>query len=388
MKRIYLDHSATTPIFPEAIAAMSCYMEECFGNPSSAHSFGEDARQHLEQARSQVAALISAPKEQVYFTSGGTEADNIAIFGLAEHARKAGKNHIITSAVEHHAVLDACREMETRGFGLTVLPVDEYGMVTVDILREAIRDDTFLVSVMHVNNEVGTINPITELATIVHDADALFHVDAVQSVGKIPCDITELGVDMLSYSSHKINGPKGVGALYVREGIELKRQVFGGGQEKQLRSGTENMPGIVGFAKAAEITAQYWQELAKDWQQLRDSFSGQILETIPRTNLNGHPTARAPHIANISFKYIESEALLMYLDLNGVAASAGSACSSGNNGPSHVLTAMGLGESSLSGALRFSFGLGLDQEQIKQVVAILRDKVSLLRKASPFYEEV
>lgn len=387
MKRIYLDHAATTPLYPEVVETMSAFLRDHFGNPSSLHSFGTEAKAYLDTARAQVAALVHAAPETITFTSGGTESDNIAIFGAAARAGKAGKKHLITSAVEHHAVLESCEELAREGFDLTVLPVDGYGMVQPETLRSALRDDTFLVTVMHANNEVGTVNPIRELAALAHQRGALFHTDAVQSVGKVACDVNELDVDLLTYSSHKINGPKGVGALYCKPGVVVERRVWGGGQERALRSGTENLPGIVGFGKAAELTAASWQAHAAAWRKLRDLFIEQVLTRIPETYLNGHPTARLPHNANLSFDYIESEALLQYLDMNGVACSSGSACSSGVEAPSHVLQAMGLPGGRVASALRFSLGLGVDEAQIMRVVNVLVDKVALLRRMSPFYKE-
>jgi len=388
MMKVYLDHAATTPVFPEVVEAMSSFMLEHFGNPSSIHLFGTEAKSYLEAARKAVADLMNAPAENIYFTSGGTEADNIAVFGCAyDQAENAGKRHIITSAVEHHAVLESCEELERDGFELTVLPVDGYGMVLPDSLRKALRKDTALVSIMHANNEVGTINPIKEMATIAHEAGAVFHVDAVQSVGKIPCDVIDLDVDMLSCSAHKINGPKGVGALYKKDEINLHRRIFGGGQEKKLRSGTENLPGIVGFGIAAEMTRLIWQRRTAEWAVLRDRLMNGILNTIPHTRLNGHPTQRLPHNANISFDFIEGEALLLYLNMNGIACSAASACSSGLQAPSHVLSAMGLTGHMLSSGVRFSLGLGVDVQQIDYTLDILKDKVALLRNMSPFYDE-
>ncbi len=382
--KVYLDHAATTPVFPEVAEAMYDLLLHHYGNPSSLHFCGRDAKRYLEEARGQVAALIGAEAEEIFFTSGGTEADNIAIFGSAAVA--GGKKHVITSAVEHHAVIDSCKELAEEGYDLTILPVDEYGVVHVEDLQAALRPDTFLVTIMHANNEVGSINPIKELAVAAHQAGALFHVDAVQSVGKIPVDVAELGVDMLTYSAHKINGPKGVGALYKRRGLSISRRVFGGGQEKQLRSGTENMPGIVGFGKAAALTALRWQDEMAECRRLRDLLVELTLTRIPDSRLNGHPSQRLPHNANLSFDYIEGEALLLYLDIAGVACSAGSACSSGSLSPSHVLTAMGLEDRWLHSALRFSLGYGVTEEQIRYTVQVLQDKVAQLRQASPFYQ--
>ena len=387
MEHIYLDHAATTPVFDEVIDVMASFMRTNIGNPSSIHSLGQEAKISLEQARAQVAALIGATPEQIVFTSGGTEADNLVIFGAARIAAQQGKKHIITSAVEHHAVLESCQALQNQGFELSILPVDKFGMVSPQSLSDAIREDTFLVSIMHANNEVGTINPISQLADIAHRHNALFHTDAVQSVGKIAVDVNELNVDFLTYSSHKINGPKGVGALFVKDRAQISRCVWGGGQEATLRSGTENMPGIVGFGKAAEITAQRWQESSRQWQYLRDKLVNSVLEQIPESYINGHPQMRLPHNANVSFDYIESEALLQYLDLNGIACSSGSACSSGEEAPSHVLTAMGIADGLVHSAVRFSLGYGVDEKQIDKVVSTLVDKVQLLRRMSPFYKK-
>ena len=382
MKKVYLDHAATTPLFPQVVDAMTEFLRDHYGNPSSLHSFGRDAKSYLEQARMDVASLIGASPDEIFFTSGGTEADNIAILGSAALATK---KHLITSAVEHHAVLDTFKYLSEQGFELSILPVDEYGMVQPQTLRQALREDTLLVSIMHANNEVGVINPIRELAQLAHEAGALFHTDAVQSVGKIAVNVAELGVDMLTYSSHKINGPKGVGALYRRANLELQRQVHGGGQEKKLRSGTENLPGIVGFGVAAAQTRVIWREETKRLRDLRDMFVAEILRTIPASQLNGHPVNRLPHNANLSFDFIEGEALLLHLDMQGIAASTGSACSSGSLSPSHVLQAMGISENWLASAIRFSLGHGVDEQQIRYVLEVLQDRVEFLRKSSPYY---
>ncbi len=387
MEKIYLDHAATTPLLPEVIAAMSSFLSNNFGNPSSIHSFGRQAKNYLEEARAQVASLINADPATIYFTSGGTEADNIAIIGAAQHACELGKGkHIITSAVEHHAVLDACEYLAAHGFELTVLPVDQFGQVAVDDLDAALRPDTVLVSIMHANNEVGTINPLKELADLSHAYGALFHVDAVQSVAKIAVDVKDLDIDLLSYSSHKINGPKGVGALYKRADLELDPLVHGGGQEKRLRPGTENLPGIVGFGAAAAIAAQNWQQEAQMLKGLRDYFVGQVLQNIEGSYLNGHLTMRLPHNANLSFDYVEGEALLLYLDLEGIACSSGSACSAGSTNASHVLRAMKLNKDRLNSAIRFSFGHGNTKDQLDYTVKILKQKTDLLRQANPFYK--
>ena len=387
MMKVYLDHAATTPVFPEVAGKIHHFLLDDFGNPSSSHDFGQKAKETLEQARGLVASLINAPGDAVYFTSGGTEADNLAIFGTALHmAKSKGKRHIITSAAEHHAVLESCEELAAdHGFRLTVLPVDRYAMVQPEELEKALTDDTALVSIMHVNNEVGTINPIRELADITHRAGAFIHVDAVQSVGKIACDVEELSADLLSISSHKINGPKGVGALYIKPGVTISKRAFGGNQESAVRSGTENMPGIVGFGEAARLTGQTWQTNTAAWQKLRDRFVDTILKDIPYTHLNGHPYQRVPHNAHISFAYTEADALLDSLNIAGIACSAGSACHAGEQSVSHVLQAMDLDQESLISSLRFSFGHGVDDEQVDYVLAVLKEKVAELRAVNPFY---
>ena len=382
--KVYLDHAATTPPFPAVIEAMTDYLQTSFGNPSSLHSFGREAKEHLTKARAAVGALINAPAEEIFFTSGGTESDNLAILGSA--AVSKNKKHLITSSAEHHAALDACLHLQKVGYELTVLDVDEYGMVKPEALKKALREDTFLVSIMQANNEIGTINPIKELTELAHQAGALVHIDAVQSVGKIEVDVIDLGVDMLTYSAHKINGPKGVGALYKRRGLSLQRLAYGGGQEKKVRSGTENMLGIVGFGAAAAATQQNWRKDAQESQKLRDHFIQQIQANIPETHLNGHPTIRLPHNVNISFNYIEGEALLERLDLHGIACSAGSACSSGSFSPSHVLSAMALDDRWLNSAVRFSLGYGVTAEQISYTLDVLQKQVQQLRDLSPFYQ--
>lgn len=381
MHKIYLDNAATTPIAPEVIEAMTDLMKNHFGNPSSIHSFGREAKVYLEKARKSVADIINAEPEEIFFTSGGTEADNLAIIGLAD---RQGKGHLITTAVEHHAVLDTCIYLSRHGFELTILGVDSYGMIDPEELKKAIRPDTFLVSVMHANNEVGTINPIEEIGRITREAGVLLHVDAVQSVGKIPVDVKKLGIDMLSLSAHKINGPKGCGALYKRKGVELTHITHGGGQERKMRSGTENLPGIVGLGVAADLAASHLEENIKDWQAMRDHLIKRVLSEIPDTKLNGHPTIRLPHNANLSFNYIEGEALLLHLDNEGIACSTGSACSSGSMEPSYVLKAMGLADGWMHSALRFSIGMGNTMEDMDRVADVLKAKTESLRQASPF----
>ncbi len=383
MQRVYLDNAATTPLFPQVAEKMADYLTHNFGNPSSLHSFGREVRADMDKARNQAAELINAKEGEIFFTSGGTEADNLAILGTAQYK---GKGHIITSKVEHHAVLHACEALDEKNYAITYLPVDEYGMVKPDTLKAALRPDTILVSIMQGNNEMGTINPIKELAAIAKEGGALFHTDAVQSVGKIPVDVEDLGVDLLVYSGHKINGPKGIGVLYKRRGVVLKRLFYGGGQEKKLRPGTENLPGIVGLGLAAQLTRENMAALNKEWLELRDYFIKEALAKIPHLRLNGHPKERLPHNINLSFNYIEGEALLLHLDLNGIACSAGSACSSASLEPSHVLKAMGLAPEWSQSSLRFSLGLGNTREEIDYTIKVLAEKVALLRSHSPFYK--
>ena len=384
MKQIYLDHSATTPTRPEVIELIYDLMKNHFGNPSSLHQIGDDARGYLQTARGQVAEALGAAKtEEIYFTSGGTEADNLAILGLAE---QVGKGHLMTSAVEHHAVLDTCRYLASHGFDLTVLPVDQYGMVDPDEVKKNLRPDTFLVSLIHANNEVGTINPVAEIGKLLKEAEVNFHIDAVQSFGKIPVKVNEIKADMITVSSHKINGPKGVGALYKRHDLQINRRVFGGGQERGLRSGTENLTGIAGFGLAAELSQKEMEKNTAYWQSIRDHLLGRLLSEIPYSRLNGHPTERLPHNANVSFNYLEAESLLLYLALNGVCCSAGSACSSANGEPSHVLAAMGLAPEWAHGALRVTIGMGNTKEEMDATADLLKKKVEMLRLASPYYD--
>lgn len=386
MRKVYLDHAATTPLHPEVYSLMCRFMKDTFGNPSSIHSFGREARKWVEEARQQVADLIKASPEEIYFTSGGTEADNLAILGTAAARRKKG-NHIITSSIEHHAVLDTCKYLEKNGYEVTFLPVDRYGMVDPDDVRKAIRRDTILISIMHANNEIGTIEPIEEISRISREHEVIFHTDAVQTAGKIPVDVEALGVDLLTLSSHKIYGPKGIGALYKRKGLRLLPVVHGGGQEKKLRSGTENTIGIVGFGKAAEIAARDLEEEHDRTKRLRDRLVRGILEKIPEVRLNGHPEKRLPHNANFSFAYVEGESMLLSLDLKGIAASSGSACSSRALEPSHVLTAIGLPYELIHGSLRMTLGRANDEEDIDYVLEVLPEIVNRLRSFSPLAQK-
>ncbi|MCB8818007.1 cysteine desulfurase NifS [Desulfosporosinus shakirovi] len=388
MRRVYLDHSATTPVDPEVAAIMMTYYTEKYGNPSSVHGFGRETKQALEQARNQVAELIGAASREITFTSGGTEADNLAILGTAEALRKKGK-HIITSCIEHHAVLETCEYLEKNGFDLTVIPVDEEGIISVDEVRKAIRPDTILITVMHANNEVGSIQPIAEIGKLAKEHGIVFHVDAVQSLGKIPINVEEMNVDLLTVSGHKIYGPKGVGALYVRKGVRIVPLIHGGGQERKRRSGTENMPGIIGFGKACELAGQRMADDAEKQIKLRDKLMNGIVEGIEYVKVNG-PVGekRLPNNVNVSIRYVEGESLLLSLDMLGIAASSGSACTSGSLDPSHVLLGMGLIHEIAHGSLRFSLGRQNTEEEIDYVLEQLPKIVERLRMMSPLYDQV
>jgi cysteine desulfurase len=388
MRRVYLDHSATTPVDREVADIMMTYYTEKYGNPSSVHSFGREAKQALEQARHQVAELIGANPQEVTFTSGGTEADNLAILGTAEGLRKKGK-HIITSCIEHHAVLETCEYLEKNGFDLTVIPVDVEGIISIDDVRKAMRPDTILISVMHANNEVGSIQPITEIGKLAREHDIVFHVDAVQSLGKIPINVEEMNIDLMTVSSHKVYGPKGVGALYIRKGVRIVPLVHGGGQEKKRRSGTENMPGIVGFGKACELAGKRMADDAEHQKKLRDKLMNGILERIKYVKVNGPiGEKRLPNNVNVSIQYVEGESLLLSLDMLGIAASSGSACTSGSLDPSHVLLAMGLIHEIAHGSLRFTLGRQNTEEDIDYVLEQLPKIVERLRMMSPLYDQI
>jgi cysteine desulfurase len=381
MGRIYLDYAATTPAHPDVVAAMQPCFTENFGNPSAIYSYGQEARQAVEAARERVAALIGAGPEEIVFTSGGTEADNFALEGAAFAGE--GRSHIITTVIEHHAVLETCAFLEKRGFRVTYLPVDKDGLVDPDDVRKAITPGTFLVSVMHANNEMGAIQPLKEISRITREAGVLFHADAVQSTGHIPVNVDELGVDLLSMSAHKLYGPKGVGALYIRRGTELVPYLHGGGQEGGRRASTENVPGIVGFGKAAEITAAELECEALRLTGLRDKFIAAILERIDDTQLNGHPTRRLPNNVNISVNFVEGEAILVHLDLEGICASTGSACSSGSMEASHVLLATGCPAELARGSVRFTMGRWTTEEDVQKVLGVLPGIVARLRAMSP-----
>ena len=382
MKRIYLDYAATTPTHPEVLKAMLPYFTEVFGNPSSIYSYGQEAKGAIGEAMVQVAELIGARDEEIIFTSGGTEADNFAIKGMA-FANKNKRDHVITSSIEHHAVIETCKFLERKGFRVTYLPVDEYGLVDPGDVKKAITNKTILISVMHANNEVGTIEPIAEIGKIAKEAGICLHTDAVQTVGHIPVDVNELGVDLLSISAHKLYGPKGIGALYNRKGTKLVPFMHGGEQERRRRAGTENVPGIVGFGRAAELARQEMSEEAERLAYLRDKLIKGILERIDHTHLSGHPSRRLPNNVNVSVDFVEGESMLLNLDLEGICASTGSACSSSSLEPSYVLLAMGLSHEQAHGSLRLTLGKWTTDEMIEQVLDVLPRIVAKLRAISP-----
>lgn len=377
---IYLDNAATTPVDSRVLKEMLPYFNKQFGNASSLHKFGREAKQAIENSREKIAKLINAKPEEIIFTSGGTESNNLAIKGLAFQKKKG---HIITCATEHDAVLHTCEWLKKRGFDLTILPVDKYGFIDLDKLEKSIRKDTILVSIMHANNEIGTIQDIGEIGKICRDNNVLFHTDAVQSFGKIPVDVRKMNIDLLSASSHKIYGPKGVGLLYVRDGIKIEPIAHGGGHERDLRSGTENVAGIVGFAAASEICRKEMKKESKKISKMRDYLIEKTLK-IDNSWLNGHPTQRLPNNANFSFKFIEGEALVLHLDLEGIAASTGSACSTKSLEPSHVLIAIGLKPEEAHGSLRLTLGRFNTQNEIDYICKVLPKVVERLRKISPF----
>jgi cysteine desulfurase NifS len=380
MKRIYMDHSATTRVDSLVVDAMLPYFSEMFGNSSSLHSFGMEAAEALSMARKQVAEAIGALPEEIIFTSGGTESDNLAIRGVIPH--NSGKKHVITSVVEHPAVLNTCAYLESLGHDVSYIPVDSEGLVDIEKLEGSIRENTVLISVMHANNEVGTIQPIREIAQIAKNHKIYFHTDAVQSIGKIPVNVDDLGVDMLSISSHKIHGPKGVGVLYVRKGTIIEPIVFGGNHENGMRSGTENIPGIVGIGKAMILAQQRLDIDSKHMQQMRDSLIRRVFESVSDVRLNGHPTQRLPNNVNLSFKYAEGESMLMLLDMTGIAVSTGSACSSKSLKASHVLSSLNIEDDYIHGSLRISLGRENTMEDIDYVVESLKETVLKLREMS------
>ncbi len=381
---VYLDHAATTPTAPEVVEAMLPYFSERFGNPSSIYGIARESKAAVDHAREQVARAINASPEEVYVTSGGTEADNWALKGVAFANRKRG-DHIITSAIEHHAVLHTCQYLETQGFKVTYLPVDEFGRVSPGALADALTDRTILVSIMAANNEIGTLEPIAECGKVCRDRGVRFHTDAVQAIGSVPVDVEAMGVDMLSLSAHKFYGPKGVGALYIRKGVRLDNLLHGGAQETRRRAGTENLAGIVGMGTAIERAEARREEYARRLTALRERLYRGITERIEHVRLNGHPTERLPGNLNCSFEFIEGESMLLLLDHAGICASSGSACTSGSLDPSHVLLAIGLAHEIAHGSLRLSLGESNTEDEIDYVLETLPPIVERLRTMSPLY---
>ncbi len=379
-RQVYLDHNASTPVHPEVVAAMLPYFSERFGNPSSVHGFGREAREGLETAREQVAHFLRVGKEEVVFTSGGTESDNMAVKGVAM-ARRQG--HIITSRIEHHAVLRAVQTLESQGFAATYLDVDGHGQVDPDALRRAIRPDTILITIMHANSEIGTIQPARELGAIAREHNIPFHMDAVQTFGKVPIDLDAFNIDMLSFSGHKIYGPKGVAGLYTRKGTKMVSIQHGGEHERRRRAGTENVAGIVGFGKAVEIRGRDMAEEAQRLTGLRDRLWQGLERRVPEVRLNGHPTQRVPGTCNVCFRHVESESIVLGLDLKGIGVSAGSACTSGNVEPSYVLVAMGVPLDWAMGAVRHSLGRSTTAADIDYVLDSTEPLVAKLRSAMP-----
>ncbi|MGE0361493.1 MAG: cysteine desulfurase family protein [Vicinamibacterales bacterium] len=383
MSRIYLDHNATTPLVPAALDRLTAVARDTWGNASSVHHFGQQAKAALDDARAQVAALLGAEPPEIVFTAGGTEGDNAAIRGALEALEASGRRHLIVSAIEHEAVLQTAKSLSRRGFEVTVLPVGGSGVADPEALRGLMTDRTALVSVMHANNEIGTVQPVAALAAVAHAAGALFHTDAVQTAGKVPVDVAALGVDLLSISAHKFGGPKGAGALWIRRGVRVLPFVTGGRQERNRRAGTENVPALAGMGAAAEHARHHAAAAAPRVAALRDRLEAGVLAGVPGTAVNGERAARVPNTTNISFDRVESESLLIALDLEGIAVSSGSACSSGTLEPSHVLKAMGFPHHRTLNSLRFSLGSATTEAEIDHVVAVLPGLVEKLRKLAP-----
>lgn len=386
MKRVYLDYAATTPCDPQVLKEMEPYFFEKFGNPSSIHSFGQEAKAGIEEARESLASFLGAKPDEIIFTSGGTESNNFAVQGVA-YAQSNKGNHIITTNIEHHAILEPCKFLEKKGFKVAYVSVDKYGLVSPDDVKKAITDKTILISVMHANNEIGTIEPIAEIGKIAREKGICFHTDGVQSVGHIPTNVNDLNADILSLSAHKFYGPKGVGALYVRKGTRIERFLHGGDQEKGRRASTQNTTGIVGLGKAIELCKDKMDEEAKLQVYLRDKLIKEIKEKIPEVYLNGHPTQRLPNNVNFSIKYIEGESILLNLDMLGIAASTGSACTSTSLEPSHVLLAIGLPHEIAHGSLRLTMGRWTKEEEVDYLLEHLPLVVDKLRRMSPLYEK-
>ena len=386
MRRVYLDNNATTRVDPLVLEAVLPHFLEDFGNASSIHEYGQKARASIEEARRHVARLIEAEPKEVVFTSGGTESDNTAIRGVCGFHRSRG-NHIVTTTVEHPAILRSCEQLESEGFRVTYVPVDRDGLIQMEQLREAVDDQTILISVMHANNEIGTIQPVEEISQIAREREVVFHTDAVQSVGKIPLEVGRLGVGLLSLSGHKLHAPKGVGALYVRQGVSMDALLHGGSHERNRRGGTENVPGVVGLGKACELGQLGLDDFDLRVRKLRDKLEAGIIEAVPDTIVNGSVGSRMPHVSNISFQGIEGEALLISLDLQGIAVSTGAACASGSLEPSHVLRAMKISSSRVDSAIRFSLSRMNSDEDIDYALKVVPETVERMRELSPLYRE-
>ena len=383
---IYLDNAATTKTAPEVVEAMLPYFSELYGNPSSVYQFSQKSKEAIAASRETIAGALGAKPEEIYFTAGGTEADNWAIKAAAEAYRAKG-NHIITSKIEHHAVLHTCQWLEKQGYEVTYLDVDESGIVKLDQLKKAVRPETILISIMFANNEIGTIQPVKEIGQIAREHGILFHTDAVQAFGQIPIQVDELGIDMLSSSGHKLNGPKGIGFLYIRKGVKIRSFIHGGAQERKRRAGTENVPGIVGYGAAVERAVRTMEERTAMERKLRDHLIDRVLHEVPYTRLNGHRTRRLPNNANFSFQFVEGESLLIMLDMEGICGSSGSACTSGSPDPSHVLLAIGLPHEIAHGSLRLTLSEETTEEELDYVVEAIKKIVEKLRGMSPLYED-
>ncbi len=385
-KMIYLDNAATTKTSPEVVEAMLPYFSEFYGNASTVYEFGGKSKEAISKARETIANAIGAKENEIYFTAGGSESDNWALKAAAEAYKEKGR-HIITSKIEHHAILHTCQWLEQNGYEVTYLDVDEFGVVKLEELKKAIRPDTILISIMFANNEIGTIEPVAEIGEIARERGVLFHTDAVQAFGQLPIHVDELKIDMLSSSGHKLNGPKGIGYLYIRKGVKIRSFLHGGAQERKRRAGTENVPGIVGFGKAVEIALATMQERTAKERELRDYLMDRVLKEIPFTRVNGDRNRRLPNNVNICFQFVEGESLLIMLDMKGICGSSGSACTSGSLDPSHVLLAIGLPHEIAHGSLRLTLGADTTKEDIDYTVDAIKEIVTQLREMSPLYED-
>ena len=384
--RIYLDNAATTRTSQEVVDAMLPYFTESYGNPSSIYELGQRSKEAITKAREEIAQVIGAKTEEIYFTAGGSESDNWAIKAAYEAYKNKGC-HIITTKIEHHAVLHTCQYLEKQGARVTYLDVDENGLIDLEQLQKAITPETILITIMFANNEIGTIEPVKEIGMIAKEHGILFHTDAVQAFGQVPIDVDDMNIDMLSSSAHKINGPKGIGCLYIRKGVKIRSFIHGGAQERKRRAGTENVPGIVGYGVAARMAAETMEERTKKEQELRHYFIRRVLEEVPYTRLNGDPKKRLPNNANFSFRFIEGESLLIMLDMKGIAGSSGSACTSGSLDPSHVLLAIGLPHEIAHGSLRLTLGADTTKEDLDYTLDQIKEIVTKLRNLSPLYED-